>query len=170
MDWYPWFVDDFRRDTLHLSLAEDGAYRRLIDEYMRIRGPLPGDDASLARVLGVGLDEWLAVAPKVRRYFRFQQGRLMHKRCEQELRAQELRSKVKSESGKKAALTRWGKINRLDARTMRVPATLTLRKNLTSSECGIDAKKEASEREEVSPSIGFATPELAATVRKWVSR
>jgi len=78
LDWYPWYVLDFRRDTLRLSLAQEGAYRRLIDEYMLTRGPLPDDDVSLARILGTGLPDWLNVAQAVRPYFKSKGGQLFH--------------------------------------------------------------------------------------------
>lgn len=107
--WYPFFVVDYRRDTYHLSLAEDGAYRRLIDEYMLSREPLPDDDGALARILGIPPSDWLAIAPRLRKFFRPRAGRLQHKRCEQELRAQELRAKHLSERSKKSASTRKSK-------------------------------------------------------------
>lgn len=162
MDWYPWFVDDFRRKTLHLSLAEDGAYRRLIDEYMRVRGPLPNDDQSIARMLGVGVSEWLAVEIKVRAFFRVKDGSLYHKRCEQELRAQELRFKTFSKRGQKAAFAKYSKVNKLAASRMLVPTTLYTKKILSSSECG---KEGAFETEKSAPHSGSVSPQLAASLR-----
>jgi uncharacterized protein YdaU (DUF1376 family) len=130
MEWFPWFPLDFRRDTLQLSLAADGAYRRLIDEYMMQRNPLPNDDAALARILGVALPDWLAVAPAVKSYFRSKDGKLFHKRCERELRAQDLRTARNSERGKKAAFIKYNKINGKDARRMLTPPTLTKKERL----------------------------------------
>ena len=66
MKWFPWHPVEHKRDTYKLLLSEDGAYRRLIDEYMVNREPLPDDDGALARILGVGLDDWLAISTKVR--------------------------------------------------------------------------------------------------------
>ena len=57
MKWFPWYPLEHRRDTYKLSLTEDGAYRRLLDEYMVNRQPLPDDDAALARILVVGRGE-----------------------------------------------------------------------------------------------------------------
>src|SRR5215469_8498231 len=65
MKWFPWYPLEHRRDTYKLSLTEDGAYRRLIDEYMVNREPLPDDDAALARILGVSSEDWLAVANSI---------------------------------------------------------------------------------------------------------
>ena len=48
--WYPRYVGDYMRDTGHLSLAEDGAYNRLLDHYYASRAPLPVDNESLHRI------------------------------------------------------------------------------------------------------------------------
>lgn len=101
LDWYPFFIIDYRRDTRHLSLEEDGAYRRLIDEYMVTRAALPSDDGALARIIGIPKTEWNRLAPVVRRFFRMRNDKLWHKRCEQELRAQNARRNRLSERGKK---------------------------------------------------------------------
>jgi uncharacterized protein YdaU (DUF1376 family) len=123
MRWFPWHPVEHRRATYKLSLSEDGAYRRLIDEYMINREPLPDDDAALARISGVGLDEWLAISPNVRVFFKAQNGRLVHKRCDSELQAQDLRMQRFSERGKKAAAARYNKDKDLDASCMHVHAT-----------------------------------------------
>ena len=125
MDWYPWYPTHFRRKTLHLTLAEDGAYRRLIDEYMILREALPDDDGALARLLGVSIEGWLAVAPAVRPYFRSAaNGRLVHTRCEQELAAQENRKRRYSQRAKKAAFAKYSKINKFLPTSMLVPPTI----------------------------------------------
>jgi uncharacterized protein YdaU (DUF1376 family) len=128
MEWYPWYPLAFRRNTYCLSLAEDGAYRRLIDEYMINRRGLPDDDAALARILGVGLPEWMAVAPRVRPFFKARDGVLIHKRCDDELDAQNNRMKRFSERGKKAAFAKYSKINAVSTRRMLVPPTLQSKK------------------------------------------
>lgn len=136
LEWYPFFIRDYRRDTLHLSLAQDGAYRRLIDEYMVLREPLPDNDVSLARILGVALADWIEVAVAVRTFFRARDGQLFHKRCDQELRAQDLRKIRNSEKGKKAAFAKAVGIKHLASPGRLQPTTLTIHKSpsLTSSE------------------------------------
>ena len=134
LDWFPWFPHDFRRDTYHLSLAEDGAYRRLIDEYMITREALPNDDGALARILGIPKAEWECLAPRVRTFFRARNDRLYHKRCEQELRAQDARHNRNSERAKKAAFARYSKNNGLPANRMLAPATLHYKEKEPSSE------------------------------------
>jgi uncharacterized protein YdaU (DUF1376 family) len=118
LDWYPWYAAHYRRDTLHLTLAEDGAYRRLIDEYMARGGPLPDDDTALARILGTTIQEWLSVAPKIRPFFRKSGDVLKNPRCDKELHARAMHVHSKRINARKAAASRWEKqneTNELDA-------------------------------------------------------
>jgi uncharacterized protein YdaU (DUF1376 family) len=115
MDWYPFYPALYEADTMHLTLAEDGAYRRLIDWYMQKRRPLPDNDQALAAITRVGLDEWLAVAEKVRAFFKRRDGLLYQKRCDAELDRQDGFAKRHSEISKKGAAARWNKNNDLDA-------------------------------------------------------
>lgn len=69
MDWYPHNIDAYDGKTRTLTLAEDGAYCRLLRWYYKHEEPLPDDDVELAAICRCTIDEWLAVAPKVRRYF-----------------------------------------------------------------------------------------------------
>ena len=115
IDWYPFFVIDYRRDTYHLTLEEDAAYRRLIDEYMVTREALPGNDEALARIVGIPKTEWTRLAPKVRRFFKARNDKLWHKRCEMELRAQQSRHNRRSAVAKKAATAKALKAKNLAA-------------------------------------------------------
>jgi uncharacterized protein YdaU (DUF1376 family) len=160
LDWYPFFVIDYRRDTRHLTLAQDAAYRRLIDEYMLTREALPNNDAALSRIVGIPTTEWEGLAPIVRKFFKAKNDKLVHKRCERELRAQELRNKANSNRGKKAALTRWFKDKGLNARPMLTPATLH---NIYTTERSSRASAKRSAEE---GSTGNASPELAALMAK----
>jgi len=111
-DWFPFSVADYRRDTKHLTAEQDGIYRRLIDEYMFERQPLIDNDVALARIAGVSLDSWGIAAAILRPYFFVENGRLRHKRCDEELRKQDEYAKIASEKGKKGAKKRWGKDNK----------------------------------------------------------
>lgn len=114
-DWFPWYPVLFKADTLHLTAAQDGIYRRLIDWYMETRRPLPDVDRALAAIARVGLDEWLPHATVIRAYFSSKNGLLRHKRCDRELDTQDKFSKIRSEVAEKGAAARWGKINGIDA-------------------------------------------------------
>ena len=50
MNWYKHYIGDFQRDTGHLSLAEEGAYRRMLDCYYATEKPLPLDTGELLRI------------------------------------------------------------------------------------------------------------------------
>lgn len=43
MNYYEHHLGDYLRDTVHLSMLEDAAYRRLLDAYYTREGPLPAD-------------------------------------------------------------------------------------------------------------------------------
>ncbi len=106
-EWFRRFPGLYRADTLHLNLAEHGAYNLLIDWYMQNRRPVPRDDQAIVRILGVSREEWLAVAPKVRRFFVAKGSRLHHKRCDAELDYQDRRLGTRSEVARKGAEARW---------------------------------------------------------------
>lgn len=93
--YYSWYPSIYERETQSLSLAEDGAYRRLIDHYMTTRSPLPaGNDRAMARILGVGVDEWLAVKPSIETYFKPTDnpvGFWSHGFCEEQIEKQSVR-------------------------------------------------------------------------------
>ena len=154
-DWYPFFVVAYRRDTYDLSLEEDGAYRRLIDEYMITRQPLPNDEAVLARIVGLPKAEWTRLAPKVRRYFKTKNDKLWHKRCEMELRAQNARHNRRSKIAQKGGIAKALKAKSLAASSVLNPATLHYKesKNLplelvdgaAVDKCGQVAKKRSAE-------------------------
>ena len=88
MHWYPHYITDYRRDTLHLTTLQHGAYRLLIDAYMEFGRSLPDDDAILARLSGLALNEWLDMATVIRAFFVSAGTTLKHKRCEAELNEQ----------------------------------------------------------------------------------
>lgn len=119
MDWYPWYPGLYRAATRHLTLSEDGAYRRLIDEYMITRQPLPDDDASLARICGISREEWASVSTAVRAFFKSRKGMLRLGRCDAELDAQDRRAQNRSEVARKGASVRWNKNNKIDATSIR---------------------------------------------------
>lgn len=102
--YFSWFPTIYAAATQHLSLAEDGAYRRLLDHYMTTKQPLPDNDASLARIAGVGKAEWDAVKNAVKTYFKPSinpAGYLHHTFCEQELGLHTARMDKAKNNGKK---------------------------------------------------------------------
>jgi uncharacterized protein YdaU (DUF1376 family) len=50
MNYYPHHIGDYARDTAHLTLLEDGAYRRLLDLYYSSERPLPLNREAIYRL------------------------------------------------------------------------------------------------------------------------
>jgi len=110
--WYPFYPSRFKSATRHLTAEQDGIYRRLIDEYMETREPLPNNDIALARIAGVNENKWLDAARILRAYFTHNNGMLYHDYCDEMLDIQDKKAKKRSESAKKAAKKRWEKNNK----------------------------------------------------------
>ena len=86
--YYSWYPTIYQADTQHLSLAEDGAYRRLIDHYMLTRSKLLNDDNALARIVGITIEEWKIMKNNITSYFKNSEnphGYLIHNLCEENL-------------------------------------------------------------------------------------
>ena len=102
MEWYAHHIDDYDADTLLLTLAEDGAYRRLLAWYYKHERPLPCEDDHLAAILRISLDEWLKVSPRIKPMFKANgDGRLHHKRCDEELEETSRRRLLNAERQKR---------------------------------------------------------------------
>jgi uncharacterized protein YdaU (DUF1376 family) len=52
VNFYKHYIGDFQRDTGHLSLAQKGAYRGMLDHYYATERPLPLDLTAIARLVG----------------------------------------------------------------------------------------------------------------------
>lgn len=102
MDWFPWYPALYRADTLDLTLEQDGAYRRLIDHYMETRLPLPDNNNSLSRIIGISVNDFQAIAEQLRCKFTAKDGSLHNKRCDIELNRQDSLSKKRSSVAKSA--------------------------------------------------------------------
>lgn len=105
--WYPWYPALFKADTRHLTAEQDGIYRRLIDEYMETREPLPANDVALARIAGVNENSWLDAKRIVLAFFTHKNGMYFHKKCDQELDIQDKKARRRTLSAEKAAKKRW---------------------------------------------------------------
>lgn len=85
MNYYEHHLGDYMRDTAHLSLIEDGVYRRLIDAYYAREKPLPNDlneCCKLARV-SAAKSEREAVAYVLREFFQQESDGYHQKRCDE---------------------------------------------------------------------------------------
>jgi uncharacterized protein YdaU (DUF1376 family) len=120
--WMPLFIEKYETATKRLSLAEDGAYMRLIRDYW-VNGPPPDDDADLARILRVDRREWLKIRPRIAHFFEIRDGQWFHDTVERELsRAREIIEKRKG-AGAAGAEGRWGGEGRVEgSRSQRLAA------------------------------------------------
>lgn len=78
----PWFPRDFIAATRHMSLAERGAYRELLD-YQWEMGALPNDEVRLARLLAITPEEFAPIWLTIRSKFEPSDTGLANKRLEE---------------------------------------------------------------------------------------
>lgn len=102
MNYYPFHIGDYLRDTAHLSVMEDGAYRRMLDLYYASEKPLPLDLVWLCRLLRAESDEEKEAVQFVLQHFfeKFEHG-WVSKRAEAEIKAANKRTKAARLNGKK---------------------------------------------------------------------
>lgn len=105
----PYFVEDYERDTGHLSAAEDGVYMRLIRVYWRTQKPLPADHKRLARLARVTPDEWEEVADVIAEFFNEVDGEWRHKRIDAEIGIAHEKHEEAKRKGRAGADARWKK-------------------------------------------------------------
>lgn len=111
--WMPLYIGDWDGDTGHLDCEQDGAYGRLIRHYWR-NGPLPDDDASLARIVRMELRQWKKVRPTLAPFFKVGDGVWRNKRADAEIVKWADKKVAAADKARAAAAKRWGK----DARSM----------------------------------------------------
>jgi uncharacterized protein YdaU (DUF1376 family) len=107
--WYPFYPGDYGRDTAHLSLCENGAFRSLLDHCYATGGQLPKGKAALYRICRASDDaERSAVDSVVSQFFVFRDDGYHNGRADRELAKQaELKDRL-SGSGRRGAQKRWG--------------------------------------------------------------
>lgn len=93
MNYYPHHIGDYLRDTAHLTMIEDGAYRRLIDLYYQHEQPLPSDKKQVYRLSRASTPaERKAVDTILSEYFTQTPEGFRHSRCDQEIEEYQERS------------------------------------------------------------------------------
>lgn len=103
MNYYPHHIGDYARDTAHLSMLEDGAYRRLLDLCYATEKPLPLDREKLNRLVRARSNaEKEAVAVVLGEFFIEGEDGWHQRRVEEELeRAQEKSAKASASAAKR---------------------------------------------------------------------
>lgn len=86
MNYYEQHIGDYAKDAGHLSLIEDGAYRRLIDAYYTREAPLPGDAKACCKLARAATKpERDAVAYVLAEFFTLEADGYHQKRCDEEI-------------------------------------------------------------------------------------
>jgi uncharacterized protein YdaU (DUF1376 family) len=110
MNYYRRYVGDFMRDTAHLSLAEVGAYDRLLDVQYGTEAGLPVDLQALCRVCHAGSKQDRKVVKQIAEtYFPIVEGLRWNPRARRELAVGVTAIEKMKEGGRAGAAKRWGK-------------------------------------------------------------
>jgi uncharacterized protein YdaU (DUF1376 family) len=106
--WMPFYVGDYLRDTMHLSIREHGAYLMLLFAYWIRGGPLPGDSESLAAICHVTSEEFQrTLNARCRPFFQISDdGCWHHKRVDLELARANRNIEQKRQAGRASANAR----------------------------------------------------------------
>lgn len=88
MNYYEHHLGDYLRDTAHLSMLEDGAYRRLLDAYYIREAPLPLTMRDVFRLVRAqSKQDREAVETVLREFFTETPEGWAHSRCDREIAA-----------------------------------------------------------------------------------
>lgn len=86
MNHYPHHIGDYTKDTAHLSMIEDGAYRRLIDLYYLHEQALPAERRQVYRLArATSTAERKAIDTILDEYFTVSPDGFRHSRCDEEI-------------------------------------------------------------------------------------
>lgn len=84
MNYYERHIGDYIRDTVSLTMLEDGAYNRLLDQYYQSERPLPVDKKEIYRLArATTAPERKAVDYVLQRYFEVTAEGYRQKRCDE---------------------------------------------------------------------------------------
>lgn len=104
MNYYEHHLGDYAKDAAHLSLIEDGAYRRLLDAYYTREAPLPGDVRQCCKLARANArPERDAVKYVLDEFFDLREDGYHQNRADAEI----ARFQAKSEKAKRSAEARW---------------------------------------------------------------
>jgi len=117
LPYMPFWVDDYRRDTMHLTTEEHGAYLLLLMAAWEVpTNSLPDDDEMLARLSGVSMARWRKIKLIIMAFWTFD-GRSkswVQKRLKKERRL----AVDRKQKSVDAAASRWNGSKNGDAKTM----------------------------------------------------
>lgn len=108
MHYFQFSIGDYARDTAHLTEMEDLAYRRMLDLYYKIEGPLPSDAQEIARLVRMR-SHCDCIAVVLKDFFVLSPDGYRNMRADSELE----QIYAKSAKARESAKARWNKINGL---------------------------------------------------------
>ena len=156
--WMPFYPGDYLADTVHLSTLEHGAYLMLIIYYWR-HGGLPVDDAKLARIVRLPLDQWMDIRPTLAELF---QPDWRHKRVDAELATTAEKYQRRAAAGRQGGLaSRRGKQSQTNAEAMLQPGSRSAQARL------IHPQPQSQLHQEENPSGIDALSGLSAEEQFW---
>ncbi|MBB3012031.1 YdaU family protein [Cupriavidus alkaliphilus] len=107
MNFYKRYTGDYARDTVHLSMVEDGAYNRLMDFYYSTEKPLPTDRKAVYRIArATDKAEQKAVDSVLSEFFQNTAEGFRHKRIDAEIEKAKPKADANRENGKKGGRPR----------------------------------------------------------------
>lgn len=100
MHYYKFNIKDWTRDTAHLSVEEEGVYRRLLDHYYESEQPIPSETQPVIRRLRLkGHEEAMQVV--LSEFFTLESDGYRHKRCDDEIAKYHAKASANRENGKR---------------------------------------------------------------------
>lgn len=104
MNYYEHHIGDFLKKTVHLTVVEEGIYRRLLDRYYITEGPLPADVRECCKLARASSrKEREAVATVLKEFFHLEADGYHQRRADEEI----ARFHDKHEKAKRSAEARW---------------------------------------------------------------
>lgn len=104
MNYYEHHIGDFLKKTAHLTVVEEGIYRRLLDRYYITEGPLPADVRECCKLARASSrQEREAVATVLREFFHLEADGYHQRRADEEI----ARFQDKQAKAKRSAEARW---------------------------------------------------------------
>ena len=106
--WYPFFPGDYARDTSHLTLAEHGAYRLLLDHYYSTGRPIPADPERAFCICRAFTSELQAsVCSVLKQFFTETPDGWRNQRADRQIEKQQRVSAKYAARARNAAAARW---------------------------------------------------------------
>lgn len=107
--WYPMYPADYLKDTLDLTLEEDGFYTRALNQVYINKGRIPAEPERLQRLLRVNRVQFNRCKWIFGRYFYQDGDSYGNRRADAEIESARRNLEIARESGKRGNEIRWGK-------------------------------------------------------------